>query len=399
MALDPLVPTLPERHTRIVCTIGPASVDILPALINAGMDCARINCAHGDAQYYTHVVSAVRAACASVAPGGTAPAAAHRPDARHVAIAFDVKGPEVRTGAFGATVAAPAGRPAGTSKEIAVRKGTSLTLTADPALAAAGTQDLVFINYPQLATSVSVGQLVVIDDGNVELRVTAIDAPARRVTVVALTDAPIGEHKGVNLPGVRSLDLPLVTAKDSIDIALAARLGADYIFASFVQSAAHVHAVRQVVADATEAAGAQHPARIIAKIENEAGLDRFDEILAAADGIMVARGDLGVQVRAGDRAPRQRRFLTLASSPSLLPCIRAQIAPERVFLAQKMMVARCNAAGKPVICATQVRAVDCAMVDAVVLRVCHLTGLPVIVPTDVMTNPPRRRLERRCWNP
>ena len=165
------------------------------------------------------------------------------------------------------------------------------------------------------ARDVAPGARIFVDDGNVELEVLSVDAARGAVRVRALSDAPLLPRKGVNLPGVR-VDLPAVTRKDEVDLATARALGADFVYASFVQSAAAVHAIRAAM-------GPGGP-RIIAKIESQEGVDAVDEILDAADGIMVARGDLGVQ-----------------------------IPPERVFLAQKRLIARANAAGKPAICATQ----------------------------------------------
>lgn len=143
------------------------------------------------------------------------------------------------------------------------------------------------------------------DDGNVELEVLEADVAAKTVTAISLTDVPILERKGVNLPGV-FVDLPHVTRKDELDIATAKALGADMLFASFVQSAEMVREIRRHAGPGIA---------IISKIENQSGIDNYDEILQESDGIMVARGDLGVQ-----------------------------IPPERVFLAQKRLVARANLA-------------------------------------------------------
>ena len=159
-----------------------------------------------------------------------------------------------------------------------------------------------------------------------------VDAASHTLSTVSLTDAPIGERKGVNLPGM-DVDLPFVTPKDEADIETAVEQGADFLMASFVQSGAAVEAVRAAaarsVARCTAAASASADSacprsffvpRIIAKIESQAGIAAFDGILAVCDGVMVARGDLGVQ-----------------------------IAPERVVLAQRMLVAKCGVAGVPVI--------------------------------------------------
>lgn len=304
-ALDSSMTFASDRKTKIVCTIGPASLPRLPEMLIAGMNVARINCAHGDATQWREIATAVRAAQDVVRADGRALSTALC-GSRHdvAALALDVKGPEIRVGRFGASVAAGAG---GKQKEVPLRVGARLTLTTDPAAAAEGTASRLFISYPALAAQARAGQTIFVDDGNVELRVISADAARGELLVESLTDAPLGERKNVNLPGL-VVDLPAVTKKDEVDIAIAREVGADFIFASFVQSA---DAVRQIRALAGP------DIRIISKIESQAGLDRYDEILSASDGIMVARGDLGVQIPA-----------------------------ERVVLSQKMMIARANVVGK-----------------------------------------------------
>jgi len=199
-------------------------------------------------------------------------------------------------------------------KEVALARGDVLTLTTDPSKANAGSAREIFVSYPALPSQAKPGQIIFVDDGNVELRVLSTNPGAGTLTVESLTAAPLGERKNVNLPGLTVL-LPAVTEKDKVDLATARDLGATFIFASFVQSADAVRAIR--------AHCAPHQ-RIISKIESQEGLDNYDAILGASDGIMVARGDLGVQIPA-----------------------------ECVVLAQKMMISRANVAGKPIICATQ----------------------------------------------
>lgn len=320
----------PERKTKIVCTIGPASLPRLPEMLLAGMNVARINCAHGDAAQYAGIVRAVRAAEAEVrasgrgapsAGGGGLPLCGSRHDI--AAVAFDIKGPEIRVGRFGDSVPPlmiRTTRPDGSvvaapgQKEVALRRGDRLTLTTNHALANSGTRELMYVSYPALPSQAKPGQVIYVDDGNVELRVLSTDAGAGTLLVEACTDAPLGERKNVNLPGL-AVDLPAVTAKDVVDLETARTLGATFVFASFVQSAAAVREIRRHCSPSM---------RIISKIESQEGLDNYDEILGASDGIMVARGDLGVQIPA-----------------------------ERVVLAQKMMIARANVVGKPIICATQ----------------------------------------------
>ncbi|KAJ1444916.1 pyruvate kinase [Pelagophyceae sp. CCMP2097] len=237
----------------------------------------------------------------------------------------DTKGPEVRTGTLPGGVAV-----------IELRDGMAVVLTfedvfkdAPPAPDADSVR--LHVDYAKLPTTVSVGSAVLLDDGLVSLKVTAIGDFGVRCVVE--NSGPIKARKGVNLPG-SVLDLPALTDKDKSDLEWAVKNGADFIAASFVRSAANVrsciaHLERCQEALAHGSAEDDDTARgprplVISKIENQEGVDNFDEILAASDGIMVARGDLGVE-----------------------------IDYEKVFAAQKMMVAKCNSAGKPVIVATQ----------------------------------------------
>jgi pyruvate kinase len=313
--------------TKIVCTIGPASFPLLPEMLLAGMNVARINCAHGSRAGYEEIVRGVRAAEASHRASGAGSPSRGRPlcgsRADSVAIAFDIKGPEIRVGRFGPAVpptVVVSQRPDGTAvrsegqKEVMLRVGDRLTLTTDPAKADAGSATELFVSYRALPARAAPGQVIYVDDGNVELRVLSTDPAAGTLLVESRSAAPLGERKNVNLPGM-TVDLPAVTAKDEVDLATARELGATFIFASFVQSADAVRRIRALCAPEM---------RIISKIESQDGIDNYDEILSASDGIMVARGDLGVQIPA-----------------------------ERVVLAQKMMIARANVVGKPVICATQ----------------------------------------------
>lgn len=316
MGLDPSLSTAADRKTKIVCTLGPSSSssEQIARLMDSGLDVARINCAHGDKASYAKLVAAVRSASAEVRrrpPSALRSGAPARPEAGIAALAFDIKGPEIRIGRFDASVASNGSG----SRIIPLARGERILLSTDPRLADASTKEAgIYCSYALLPRSVRPGSRIFIDDGNVELEVISADASAGTVVCSALTDAPLLERKGVNLPGVH-VELPHVTRKDEADIATARELGADYIFASFVQSGSMVREIRSLLGDGI---------RIIAKIESEGGIANCDDILAESDGIMVARGDLGVQ-----------------------------IPPERVFLAQKRLVARANVAGKPVICATQ----------------------------------------------
>jgi len=224
------------------------------------------------------------------------------------AVALDLKGPEIRTGelqAFGG--------------ELSLQAGDHVILTTDTEFRTTGVKNgvpEVFIDYANVAEVLDVGSPVYIDDGLLQLQVVSV-APGR-VECVAQNSGPIGERKGVNLPGA-ILDLPAVSEKDIQDIQLAAEMEADFIFASFVRKAEHVTAVRDILIKYGSPG-----TKIISKIENQEGLDNFAEILEESDGIMVARGDLGIEIPAHE-----------------------------VVTAQKYMIAECNAVGKPVVCATQ----------------------------------------------
>lgn len=220
------------------------------------------------------------------------------------------KGPEIRTGKLAAS-----------GGELSIEPGNTVDFVFDEA-AGGGTSEQegvdyeVYVDYENLHGSLSVGSPVYVDDGLLQMEVTHT-APGR-VTCVARNAGVLGERKGVNLPGA-ILDLPAVSDKDRADIIMGAELGVDCIFASFVRRAEHVHDVRDIL----EFHGSPYT-MVISKIENQEGLDNFDEILEASDGIMVARGDLGIEIPAHE-----------------------------VVRAQKLLIEKCNEVGKPVVCATQ----------------------------------------------
>ena len=219
---------------------------------------------------------------------------------------LDTKGPEIRSGFF-----------ANGEKKICLTKGENIVLTTDYSFL--GDKHKLGCSYPALATSVTPGQAILVADGSLVLTVLSCDEAAGEVTCRIENNASIGERKNMNLPGV-VVDLPTLTEKDINDIAnWGCKHGVDFIAASFVRKASDVTNIRQVLA---ENGGSQ--IKIICKIENLEGVENYPSILSATDGIMVARGDLGME-----------------------------IPPEKVFLAQKMMIREANIAGKPVITATQ----------------------------------------------
>ncbi|GAB6875508.1 pyruvate kinase [Thermaerobacter litoralis] len=328
------------RRTKIVCTLGPSTDDpqVLRRMLEAGMDVARINLSHGTAADHRRRVELLRRVAAEVG----------RDD---VGILFDTRGPEVRVGPLpggalelaggqrvalvaadqaaargaGAEGSGPAGAPAGAGGPGdggagggagAPRAGSSQAGSVQGAgeTGPAGCP-VIPVSYSRVATSVGPGDRILLDDGNLVLTVEESDG----VYVYCRVDAGgrLLQGKKATLPA-ESLDLPYLNEADRADVRLGIELGIDFIAASFVRSAADVHALRRVI---EEAGGDQW---VIAKIENRLGVERLEEILASADGIMVARGDLGVELPVED-----------------------------IPLLQKQIIQAANRAGKPVITATQ----------------------------------------------
>lgn len=278
------------RKTKIVCTIGPASesIETLESLIEAGMNVARLNFSHGDYDEHYERIKNIREAAAN--------------QQKNVAILLDTKGPEIRTLKF-------------KDGKAEIIQDSIVSIHMDEV---EGTEERFSVSYPGLIDDIFIGAKILLDDGLIELEVTSIDKEKGIIETKALNSGEISNKKGVNVPNV-SLNLPGMTEKDREDIIFGVKNNVDFIAPSFIRRASDVLEVREVLE--SHYASRIH---IIPKIENQEGIDNIDEILDVSDGLMVARGDLGVEIPAED-----------------------------VPLAQKQLIHKCNTAGKPVITATQ----------------------------------------------
>lgn len=285
-----------HRRTKIVCTIGPASwsEEGLSKLLDSGMNVARFNFSHGDHETHKATLDRLRSVAAA--------------KSRTVAILLDTKGPEIRSGFFDTDV----------MKKLELVKGQTLVLTGDYSYKAVDSSKLA-CSYDQMAEDVKPGQQILVADGSLVLTVLSCDVANKEVACKVENNASLGERKNMNLPGVK-VSLPTFTEKDVDDIVnFGIKNGVDFIAASFVRTGQDVRNLRKLLVDNNG-----ENIKIISKIENQEGLENYDDILSETDAIMVARGDLGME-----------------------------IPPAKVFLAQKFMIRKGNIAGKPVITATQ----------------------------------------------
>jgi pyruvate kinase len=263
------------RRAKIVCTLGPATStpEQVLALVEAGMDIARLNLSHGDYSVHESVYRAVRAA--SDATG------------RAVGILVDLQGPKIRTGRFA-------------TGPISLAPGDRFTITVDEV---AGDQQRVSTTYKGMPGDVQAGDLLLIDDGKVSLR--AVEVTNTEIVTEAVEGGVISNNKGINLPGV-AVSVPALSDKDRDDLRFAMRLGVDLIALSFVRSADDITDVHEIM----DEFGTRLP--VIAKIEKPQAVENLEGIIASFDGIMVARGDLGVEMPLEDVPLVQKRAIELA---------------------------------------------------------------------------------------
>lgn len=278
------------RKTKIVCTIGPASesVDQLVQLMEAGMNVSRLNFSHGSHEEHGARIKSIREASEKTG--------------KKVGILLDTKGPEIRTNNM-------------ENGAIELVSGQECIVSMKEVL---GTPEKFSVTYERLIEDIHTGAKILLDDGLIGLEVISIDKANNEIKTKVLNSGTLKNKKGVNVPGV-SVKLPGITEKDAQDILFGIEQGVDFIAASFVRRATDVLEIRQLLEDNN----GSH-IQIIPKIENQEGVDNIDEILEVSDGLMVARGDLGVEIPA-----------------------------EEVPLVQKELIKKCNALGKPVITATQ----------------------------------------------
>jgi len=276
-----------SKRTKIIATIGPASSSpaIITKLIKAGMDAARLNFSHGDRKDHISRIRLIRQASAR----------ADKP----IAIIQDLQGPKLRVGPM-------------QNDGVPLKRGDQITITTRKIV---GTGKKISITYPRLTRDLTAGDTILFDDGKLEARV--LRKSGRDLLCKVVRGGILKSHKGVNLPGAK-LTLPSLSRKDREDLLFGIAQEVDYIALSFVRTASDINATRSFL----RKAGANIP--IIAKIEKPEAIDNLAEIIHAADGIMVARGDLGVEM-----------------------------SPEQVPLLQKLIIRACNDAEKPVITATQ----------------------------------------------
>lgn len=280
---------IPFNQTKIICTIGPGSnnLETMKGLVNAGMDVMRMNFSHGSYEDHGNELKLLKQV--------------NKDLNTHIAALLDTKGPEIRTHKF-------------ENGKVQIEEGSRVTIHMNEIL---GNEKEFSVNYAKLANDVVVGDTILVDDGYLELKVVDIH-PDDTITTLALNTHVVKDRRGINVPGVK-LHLDFISEKDREDIMWGCKNKVDFIAASFVRRATDVLEIRDIL----KKQGDCH-IQIISKIENKEGVDNIDEIIEVSDGIMVARGDLGVEVPAED-----------------------------VPIIQKMIIEKCHSAGKISVTATQ----------------------------------------------
>ena len=280
-----------SKKTKIVCTMGPATEDeeVLRQLILHGMNVARFNFSHGSHQYHRSMIEKVRRLSAELSIP--------------VALLLDTKGPEIRTGLLE------------DGKKVTVKTGDTLVVTAQETTEDFhGTAEHISLDYLNLPSEVEKGSILLIDDGLIGLEVDHVEG--QDMYCIVTNGGEIGEKKGVNVPNVE-IGLPSVTEQDIADIMFGCELGIDAIAASFIRNAQAVDDIRKICAD-----NGLRNVYIFPKIESALGVKNFDEILAASDGCMVARGDLGVEIPAQE-VPHIQKIIIKKCAQSYKPVITA----------------------------------------------------------------------------
>lgn len=277
------------RKTKIICTLGPAvdSDERITQIINAGMDCARLNFSHGTHEEQEVRLNRVRRIAGELN--------------RHIPILLDTKGPEIRLKDF-------------ENGSVVVEKGSLFTFDTDKETP--GTKERIGLTYDKLAKNVEAGTRILVDDGKIELKVTAIKG--NKVICKVITGGKLSNHKSINIPNVE-IPMPYLNDVDKSDLLFGIEHNVEYIAASFVRCADDLKKLRKFLKD-----NGGLDIKVISKIENGQGINNFDEILELSDGIMVARGDMGVEINF-----------------------------EKIPAIQKMMIEKCNREGKIVVTATQ----------------------------------------------
>lgn len=277
------------RKTKIICTLGPAvdSDERITQIINAGMDCARLNFSHGTHEEQEVRLNRVRRIAGELN--------------RHIPILLDTKGPEIRLKDF-------------ENGSVVVEKGSLFTFDTDKETP--GTKERIGLTYDKLAKNVEAGTKILVDDGKIELKVTAIKGS--KVICKVITGGKLSNHKSINIPNVE-IPMPYLNDVDKSDLLFGIEHNVEYIAASFVRCADDLKKLRKFLKD-----NGGQDIKVISKIENGQGINNFDEILELSDGIMVARGDMGVEINF-----------------------------EKIPAIQKMMIEKCNREGKIVVTATQ----------------------------------------------